>query len=484
MIKVSYILDGVNVVSKSSERDFEVSGLQFDSREIQKGDLFVAISGVHMDGHNFIDKAISLGAAVIVCEVLPVQEYEDVLFVKVKDASKVLAQLASNFFRNPSRELKLVGVTGTNGKTTVATLLYNLFTSLGFASGLLSTVKVMVGINEFPATHTTPDSISINRYLRKMIDSGIEYCFMEVSSHGIDQNRVEALSFQGGVFTNLSHDHLDYHNSFAEYRDVKKRFFDKLPKTAFALYNKDDRNGSVMVQNTKAKKFSFALKSISDFKVKVLENQFSGMNLMIDNMEVWTKLVGGFNAYNILAIYAVTQLLDVSKEDALTHISNLDSVSGRFQYFVSKNNVTGIIDYAHTPDALKNVLETINEIRTTNENLTTVVGCGGDRDMEKRPKMGYIASVLSSKVIFSSDNPRSEDPYSIIEQMENGVSPEYSSKILSIENREQAIKAACQFSKPNDIILVAGKGHETYQEIKGQRYDFNDLEILKKHLNS
>ena len=484
MIKVSKILDGVNIISKSLDSDFEVSGLQFDSRKIQEGNVFVAISGVHVDGHNFIDKSIELGASVVVCEVLPIQRYEDVLFVQVKDASKVLAQLASNFYGNPSNELKLVGVTGTNGKTTVATLLYNLFTSLGFPSGLLSTVKVMVDKNEFPATHTTPDSISINRYLKKMVDAGVEYCFMEVSSHGIDQNRVEALNFQGGVFTNLSHDHLDYHNSFAEYRDVKKRFFDKLPKTAFALYNKDDKNGSIMVQNTKANKCSFALKSISDFKVKVLENQFSGMNLMVDNMEVWTKLVGGFNAYNILAIYAVAQLLGISKEDALKHISNLESVSGRFQYFVSENNVTAIVDYAHTPDALKNVLETINEIRTLNENLTTVVGCGGDRDMDKRPKMGYIASVLSSKVIFSSDNPRSEDPNSIIEQMENGVSPEYSSKILSIENREQAIKAACQFSKPNDIILVAGKGHETYQEIKGERFEFNDLEILKKHLNS
>ncbi|MFT4805854.1 MAG: UDP-N-acetylmuramoyl-L-alanyl-D-glutamate--2,6-diaminopimelate ligase, partial [Psychroserpens sp.] len=381
-----------------------------------------------------------------------------------------------------SENLRLVGVTGTNGKTTIATLLYQLFKKAGYKVGLLSTVKIMVDNTEYKATHTTPDSLTINRYLKLMNDAGVEFCFMEVSSHGIHQKRTAGLQFEGGIFTNLSHDHLDYHNTFAEYRDVKKSFFDNLSKSAFALVNVDDKNGLVMLQNSKAKTYTYALKTYADYKAQVLENQFSGLLLKLNDSELWTRLIGDFNAYNISAIYGTAELLGLEKDEILRLISELESVSGRFEYLISEEKITAIVDYAHTPDALKNVLETINNIRTKNEQLITVVGCGGDRDTSKRPKMGHIASALSTKVIFTSDNPRSEVPETIIEDIEKGVEPQNFKKTMSIVDRKQAIKTACQLANPNDIILIAGKGHETYQEIKGERFDFDDFKTVKEFL--
>ncbi|EID76938.1 UDP-N-acetylmuramoylalanyl-D-glutamate--2,6-diaminopimelate ligase [Imtechella halotolerans K1] len=471
----------INAVSGSTQVD--VIDIHFDSRKVALNDVFVAIRGTVTDGHKYIDKAVGQGAIAIVCESMPKNIVNGVTYVLVEDTMSALARIATNFYGNPSHNLKLVGVTGTNGKTTVSSLLYQLFSKAGYKVGLLSTVKIMVADTEYNATHTTPDSLSINYYLKLMNDAGVEYCFMEVSSHGIDQKRTEGLHFEGGIFTNLSHDHLDYHHSFAAYRDVKKSFFDHLPKTAFALVNLDDKNGLVMLQNTKATKYTYALKSYADFKAQILENQFNGLLLKIDGQEVWTRLIGSFNAYNLLAIYAAACLLKLDTLEILRHISELESVSGRFQYFISNGKVTTIVDYAHTPDALRNVLETINSIRTNNESLITVVGCGGDRDRTKRPDMANIAATLSTKVIFTSDNPRSEDPQAIIDDMEVGVEPQLVNRLLSIVDRKQAIKTACQLAQPGDIILIAGKGHETYQEIKGVRTDFNDFVIAKELLN-
>lgn len=459
-----------------------VNSIQFDSREVNFNDAFVAINGTISNGHKFIEKACENGAIVIVCEEMPKTLVNGITYIQVKNSQQALAIMASNFYGNPSENLKLVGVTGTNGKTTIASLLHQLFTKAGFKVGLLSTVEILIGTKKFKATHTTPDSLSINSYLRKMNKAGVEYCFMEVSSHGIAQQRTSGLKFAGGIFTNLSHDHLDYHKSFAEYRDVKKAFFDQLPASAFALANVDDKNGLVMLQNTKAKKYTYALKSYADFKAKILESEFSGLLLKLNEQEVWTKLIGTFNAYNILAIYAASELLGLNTIESLRLISELESVSGRFQYFISEEKITAIVDYAHTPDALQNVLETINSIRTKNEELITVVGCGGDRDKTKRPKMGNIASTLSTKVIFTSDNPRTEDPETIIEEVEAGVEPQNYKKTISITNRKQAIKTACQMANKNDIILIAGKGHETYQEINGKRFDFDDLKLVTEFL--
>ncbi|TVZ57817.1 UDP-N-acetylmuramoylalanyl-D-glutamate--2,6-diaminopimelate ligase [Flavobacteriaceae bacterium MAR_2010_105] len=459
-----------------------VNAIAFDSRLVKKKDVFVAIKGSAVDGHDYIDAAIQKGASAIVCETLPSNFNNDITYIEVANASRALAFMASNYYDNPSENLKLIGVTGTNGKTTVASLLYQLFKKAGFKVGLLSTVKIMVDNNAYKATHTTPDSLTINRYLSEMNLEGVEFCFMEVSSHGIHQNRTEGLHFEGGIFTNLSHDHLDYHETFAEYRDVKKSFFDMLPKQAFALVNIDDKNGLVMLQNTAARKYTYALKSYADYKAQILENQFGGLLLKINESEVWTQLIGSFNAYNLLAIYATAELLGLERVENLRLISELESVAGRFQYLISDEKITAIVDYAHTPDALKNVLETINSIRSNNEELITVVGCGGDRDTTKRPKMGHIASALSTKVIFTSDNPRNEVPEAIIEEMEKGVEPQNFKKIVSIVDRKQAIKTACQMAQPNDIILVAGKGHENYQEIKGKRFDFDDFKIVKEFL--
>ncbi|MDB4121560.1 UDP-N-acetylmuramoyl-L-alanyl-D-glutamate--2,6-diaminopimelate ligase [Flavobacteriaceae bacterium] len=456
--------------------------LQFDSRKVGLDDVFIAIKGTQSDGHQFIKKAIDQGALAVVCQQIPKEIINGITYLQVQDTQQALAIMASHFYGNPSRELQLVGVTGTNGKTTIATLLYTLFTSAGYKVGLLSTIKVIIGATEHAATHTTPDSLAINKYLRQMVDAGVAYCFMEVSSHGIDQKRTEGLHFAGGIFTNLSHDHLDYHTSFKQYRDVKKTFFDGLPKTAFALTNADDKNGPVMLQNTKARKYTYALKTIADYKAQILENQLQGLLLKINNQELWVKLIGNFNAYNLLAIYATAEQLGLEELEILQLLSTLESVDGRFQYLVSEGKITAIIDYAHTPDALKNVLETINTIRSGNEQLITVVGCGGDRDVEKRPKMGAIAAQLSTKVIFTSDNPRSENPDTIIQHIEAGVPPQHYKKTIAISDRKQAIKTACQMANEHDIILVAGKGHETYQEIQGVRSEFDDRKTISELL--
>lgn len=473
------ILYKVSVNAVYGTTDVSINAIIFDSRKVEKNALFVAQKGVTVDGHKYIEKAIKLGATSVICEDIPAKLTEGITYIQVDNSNTALAIIASNFYDNPSKKLKLVGITGTNGKTTIATLLYNLFRKSGYKVGLLSTVNVMVDETEYVATHTTPNSVSINHYLNEMAENGVDYCFMEVSSHGIHQKRTEGLHFSGGIFTNLSHDHLDYHPTFAEYRDVKKSFFDSLPKSAFALINEDDKNGNVMLQNTKAKKVTYALKSMADYKVRILENRFSGLLLNIDGAEVWVKLIGSFNAYNLLAIYATADLLSLEKFETLRLMSELESVSGRFQYFISDEGITTIIDYAHTPDALKNVLETINDIRTGNEKTITVVGCGGDRDKAKRPKMGHIASVLSTQVIFTSDNPRSENPQIIIDEIEQGVEPQNYKKTLSIVDREQAIKTAGKFAEKGDIILIAGKGHETYQEINGVRSDFDDYKKAK-----
>jgi len=484
MMQLKDILYGVRITAVSGTTTCDIASVQFDSREVQKADAFVAIKGTVTDGHKYIDAVVKAGARAIVCEELPKEMVDDVTYVQVESGNQALALMASNYYDTPSKNLKLVGVTGTNGKTTVSSLLYQLFKKAGYKVGLLSTIKIMVDDTEFPTKHTTPDALVINKYLKLMNDAGVEFCFMEVSSHGIHQKRTEGLAFAGAIFTNLSHDHLDYHKTFAEYRDTKKILFDQLPKTAFALTNIDDKNGLVMLQNTKAKKATYALKNYADYRAQILENQFDGQLLKINDNELWSKLIGYFNAYNMLAIYATADLLGLDQLETLRLISELENVDGRFQYYISKNRITAIVDYAHTPDALKNVLETINTLRTGNENVITVVGCGGDRDRSKRPVMGNIASEMSNKVIFTSDNPRTESPTEIITEMEAGVEPQNVKKMLSIENREQAIKTACQLADANDIILVAGKGHKTYQETNGKRVDFDDFKTVKELLNS
>lgn len=476
------ILYGVGLSAVSGSTSIMVNQICFDSRKVGKGDVFVAIKGLVVDGHEYIDRAIASGAKSIVCEVLPGKMDNEITYVEVDNGNKALAIMASNYYGNPSKNLRLVGVTGTNGKTTVSSLLYQLFKKAGFKVGLISTIRIMVDNKEYATTHTTPDALTINKYMQLMNHAGVEYCFMEVSSHGIHQKRTEGLEFEGAIFTNLTHDHMDYHKTFADYRDTKKKLFDQLSKKAFALTNIDDKNGLVMLQNTAARKYTYALKSYADYRAKILENQFNGQLLKIGDKEVWSKLIGDFNAYNMLAIYAAADLLGLEKLEILRLLSELENVDGRFQYYISKERITAIVDYAHTPDALKNVLDTINTLRTGNENVITVVGCGGDRDKSKRPVMGHIATTLSNKVIFTSDNPRSESPTVIIEEMEAGVEAQNANKTLSIVNRKQAIKTACQLAVAHDIILVAGKGHETYQEANGVREDFDDFKMVKELL--
>ena len=477
------ILYKVSVNTIYGDTNLEISQIDFDSRAVIEGSLFVAQKGVSVDGHLFIDKAIGLGATSVICEILPEKKQENITFIQVDDSNTSLAIIASNFYDNPSSKLKLIGVTGTNGKTTIASLLYQLYKKAGFKVGLLSTVQILVDTIVYESTHTTPDSVTINNYLNQMVIQGVTHCFMEVSSHGIHQKRTAGLDFSGGIFSNLSHDHLDYHNSFASYRDVKKIFFDALPKTAFALTNLDDKNGAVMLQNTKAKKRTYALKTLADYKAKIIEKSFSGTLLSINGVEVWTKLIGNFNAYNLAAIIGTAYELGMDKLEALTIVSQLESVSGRFEHFVTDTGVIAIVDYAHTPDALKNVLETINDIRKATEKLITVVGCGGNRDKTKRPKMAHIASQLSTQSIFTSDNPRTENPETILEEMELGVSEENLIKTITISDRRQAIKTACKFSEAGDILLIAGKGHENYQEINGEQFYFDDLVEVKKYFN-
>ncbi len=482
MILLKEILYKVAIEAVKGSTEIAIGKPEFDSRKITSSDVFVAIRGSVSDGHDFIEQAITVGATAVVCDTFPEFIVDGITYIQVKDTNKALAFMAANYFGNPSQNLKLVGITGTNGKTTVASLLYQLFKKAGFKVGLLSTVKILVDDTEYKATHTTPDSITINHYLKEMNDVGVEYCFMEVSSHGIHQKRTEALHFEGGVFTNLSHDHLDYHPTFAEYRDVKKEFFDHLPKSAFALVNVDDKNGLVMLQNSNARKLTYALKTYADYKAQILENQLSGLLLKVNDNEVWVRLIGTFNAYNLLAIYGTAVELGLDSFEVLRLLSELESVSGRFQFIISTEKITAIVDYAHTPDALENVLKTINDIRTKNEQLITVVGCGGDRDKTKRPIMANIASQMSDKLIITSDNPRTENPEAIIAQMEAGVEAQNYKKTIAISDRKQAIKMACQLANPNDIILIAGKGHETYQEIHGIRYDFDDMKIVKELL--
>jgi UDP-N-acetylmuramoyl-L-alanyl-D-glutamate--2,6-diaminopimelate ligase len=457
------IIYKVAIEAVKGSTDIAIHKVHFDSRNLTQNDVFVAIRGTVSDGHDYIEKAIELGAVAVVCVDLPELLAPNITYIQVQDTNTALAFIAANYYGNPSKKLKLIGITGTNGKTTIASLLYQLFKKAGYKVGLLSTVKIMVDDQEYKATHTTPDSLTINYYLEKMIQEGVGYCFMEVSSHGIHQKRTEALHFEGGVFTNLSHDHLDYHATFVEYRDVKKSFFDSLTKGSFALSNIDDKNGLVMLQNTGAKKLTYALKSYADYKAQIVENQISGLLLKINGSEVWVKLIGTFNAYNLLAIYGTAIELGLDTLEVLRLMSDLESVSGRFQFIVSNTNITAIVDYAHTPDALENVLKTIHDIRTRNEQLITVVGCGGNRDKAKRPIMAGIATEWSDKVVLTSDNPRNENPELIIQEMEQGVSAQNFKKSLSIVDRKQAIKTACQLAQANDIILIAGKGHETYQ---------------------
>ncbi len=483
MITLQDILFHVAIEAINGQTQVAINDIFFDSRKVSLNDVFVAIKGVDTDGHLYIEQAVNQGAIAVICEELPNKIINGVTYVKVKNSSNALAWMAANYYDNPSKKLKLIGITGTNGKTTVASLSYQLFTKAGFACGLLSTVKILVNKQAYAATHTTPDSLTINYYLNKMVLEGVDYCFMEVSSHGIHQQRIEGLHFEGGVFTNLSHDHLDYHKTFLEYRNVKKSFFDGLPKKSFVLTNVDDKNGEVMIQNTAARIKTYALKTMADYKGQILENQLSGLLMKINQQELWVKLIGSFNAYNLLAIYGIASELGLNNLETLKYISELDSVDGRFQYFISPQKIIAIVDYAHTPDALKNVLETINNIRTKNEKLITVVGCGGNRDQAKRPLMTTIACELSDQVILTSDNPRSEDPKKILQDMEAGISALHYKKTITIEDRAQAIKMACMQAHENDIILIAGKGHETYQEIMGIKHDFDDMQVVKTFLN-
>ncbi len=461
-----------------------ISSVTFDSRKVKKDSLFIATRGTASDGHHYIELAIENGAVAVVCEYLPETLKENITYVKVLDSSASLGYIACNFYDNPSEKLKLIGITGTNGKTTTVTLLFNLFRGLGYNVGLLSTVENKINNTVIPSTHTTPDALALNELLAKMVEAGCQYAFMEVSSHAIVQHRITGLKFTGAAFSNITHDHLDYHKTFEEYIKAKKMFFDNLQVDAFALTNKDDRNGSVMLQNTKAKKYSYGLKSIAEFKCRVVENHLNGLLLSIDNQEVWVKLIGSFNAYNVLVVYSIALLLKQDKVQVLTTLSNLNSVEGRFQYIKSKNGIVAIVDYAHTPDALKNVLETIKDIRTGNEQVITLVGCGGDRDSAKRPIMAQIACEYSNKVILTSDNPRSEDPEVILNQMQAGINPVDMKKTLRISDRKEAIRTAVAFGKEGDIILIAGKGHEKYQEIKGVKHPFDDFEIVKENFKT
>jgi UDP-N-acetylmuramoyl-L-alanyl-D-glutamate--2,6-diaminopimelate ligase len=481
---LSDILYKTGLVETQGSTNIAITAMTFDSRKVEKDGLFVAVRGTQSDGHDFIDKAISLGAVAIVCEEFPKEIIDRISYAKVVDSSLALGIIASNFYDNPSSSLKLIGVTGTNGKTTTVTLLFQLFRAMGLKAGMLTTVRNMINSEEIPSTHTTPDAVELNKLLRRMVDAGCKYAFMEVSSHSVVQKRIAGLEFSGGVFSNITHDHLDYHKTFDEYIKAKKTFFDQLPQSAFALVNKDDVNGIIMVQNTKALKRSYSISSLADFNCRVLENQFSGLQLNMDNVELWSKLIGSFNAYNLLAVYSTAILLGQDKMNVLMTISTLDSVEGRFEYVRSDSGITGIVDYAHSPDALKNVLSTIKDIRSGNEQVITVVGCGGDRDSAKRPIMSKIACDLSDRVILTSDNPRSEDPESILKQMQNGIEKQNTKKTLSIVDRREAIRTAVALARPGDIVLVAGKGHEKYQEVNGVKYPFDDMGVLKENLNN
>ncbi len=482
MAELKDILYRVHITSTSGDMNIDVKGIAFDSRKVQPGYLFIAVKGTQSDGHSFIEKAVSNGAVAVLGEKLPEAISDKITYVTVKESAKALGIVANNFYGSPSTKIKLVGVTGTNGKTTVATLLFKLFTSLGYRCGMLSTVVNRIVDKDIPATHTTPDPIQINELLVKMLEEKCTHCFIEVSSHAVDQGRIEGLNFVGALFTNITHDHLDYHRTFESYIRAKKRFFDGLSAEAFALVNVDDKRGMVMLQNSKAKKQTYGLKKMADFKGKIITNSIEGLELEIGERNVWFKLIGDFNAYNLLAVYGASCLLGEDPEMVLMKLSALTGASGRFELVLPGSKFTAIVDYAHTPDALKNVLETIEHFRSGNEQVIAVVGCGGDRDRSKRPLMAAIACKYSNKVIFTSDNPRSEDPLEIIYEMQKGVGPSEAKKTLVMVDREEAIKTACMMAKEKDIILVAGKGHENYQEIKGVKHPFDDKEVLTRML--
>lgn len=476
------ILNNISVVFDKKYSNISINKINFDNRSIQSSDIYVAVSGTISNGHNYINDAISKGASAVVCEYIPQNCPKDFAYIISENSRKTLAQISSNFFDNPSKKIKLIGVTGTNGKTTVCTLLYNLFIELGYKTALISTVQNLINGTEIKSTHTTPDPVSLNELLHEMVAKNCEFCFMEVSSHAVEQYRIEGLEYTGAVFTNITHDHLDYHKTFSNYLSAKKKFFDTLPLQAFALTNKDDKNGIVILQNTKASKYSYSLKSISDFKAKIIESDLFGLLLEIDTIQAWYNLIGKFNAYNLLAVYATAFLLGIDKNLIITTLTKIKGAKGRFEVFKSPKGVLGIVDYAHTPDALKNVLETINHIRTGNETLYTIFGCGGNRDNEKRPLMGQIAAELSDKVIITSDNPRNENPDNIINEIKGGIKPQFFNKSIIISNREEAINTTVSFAKKGDIILLAGKGHENYQEINGLKTHFDDSEKLKSAL--
>ncbi len=480
MVNVGHIQEWTKVDEVKGNTKVVFNEIVFDSRKAIEGTLFVAVKGVHVDGHDYISKAIVNGCSAIVCEHLPEDTYENTPFIVVEDSAKALGEIASGFYGNPSSELELVGVTGTNGKTTIATLLYELYRGMGFESGLFSTVANFIGAEKLPSTHTTPDPIALNKIMRQMVDAGCRYCFMEVSSHAIDQQRIAGLRFKGGIFTNITHDHLDYHKTFDAYIKAKKQFFDHLSKEAFALVNTDDKNGLVMVQNCKADTKTYSIRSMADFKAKIIESMFEGMQLMINNSEVWTPFIGRFNAQNLLAVYGAAISLGQQHDEVLLSLSRLHSVDGRFQTLRSANGITAVVDYAHTPDALKNVIETINQIRQPGQELITVVGAGGDRDKTKRPEMAKVSVLGSTRVILTSDNPRSENPQTIIDDMMEGVEFKSRIKVVSITDRKEAIKTAVMLCKRGDIILVAGKGHEDYQEINGVKHHFDDREVIKE----
>ncbi len=472
------ILYKVHLQQVKGRTDIPITAIAIDSRKVNKGAVFVAIKGTASDGHIFIDKAIADGAIAIVCETLPIGLTPDITYLQVKDSKEALAYMANNFFGNPSEKVKLVGVTGTNGKTTIATLLFKLFTQWGYTCGLISTVQNQIGDKVIPATHTTPDAVSLNALLQQMSGEGCTHIFMECSSHAIHQHRITGLHFTGGIFSNITHDHLDYHKTFEEYIRVKKRFFDDLPSEAFAISNADDKRGEIMLQNTGAKKFLYSLKTAASFKGKILENLLTGLVMMVDDTEVHFRLIGEFNAYNLLAVYGAAICLGEEKEKVLTTLSLLSGAEGRFDYSISAGLIIGIVDYAHTPDALENVLATIKKLRKGHEQVITVVGCGGDRDKTKRPIMAQVACDLSDKVILTSDNPRSEDPLDILKDMEAGLNSAGKRKAISIADRKEAIKKAVGLANKEDIILVAGKGHEKYQDIKGEKHPFDDKAVL------
>jgi len=482
-LKLEKIIEGLEITSIAGDSSLDVGRISFDSRDVQEGDLFVAILGTRVDGHSFIGQAISSGALAVVSQETSIQIDQEITRIIVPDSQRALAYMASAFFGHPSREMNLVGITGTNGKTTIATLLHEMHILMGYKAGLLSTIRVLVGEEPLPATHTTPDPIQINGYLRKMSDAGCEYCFMEVSSHAIDQGRIAGLAFNAGVFTNLSRDHLDYHKDFRAYLEVKKRFFDQLPEEAFALVNDDDKNGKVMLQNCKAEHHYYGLQTMCEFRGKLKEMHLEGSSLAINDHEVWVKLPGRFNAGNLLCVYAVCFLLGHHPEEIITAVSQVNPVQGRFEVFRSDKGPTGIVDYAHTPDALQNVLDTIQEVNVAGGEIITVVGAGGNRDRGKRPVMARIVAEASHKLILTSDNPRNEDPESILDDMMEGIPPGLRDHTMRIVSREEAIRTACIIANKRDIILVAGKGHELTQEIAGEKKAFDDMSLLKQFLN-